>query len=258
MHPVFFKTGSITIYTYGFFIALGALLGGLYMWQQGKKQFGLTFDQANTLFILLIAAGVIGGKAFVLFEDPAYYLKNLTKFFSGSGFVFYGSLLTCIPVMLWYFKKNYLPTLAMLDIMAVVTCIVHGFGRIGCFNAGCCYGIPTNSFLGVVFTNPICQASPLNTPLHPSQLYEATLIFGILIFLLIQKNYKKFAGQQFLFYLIIYAAGRSVLETMRGDLERGFIIKDWVSNSQFISALIIIVAIYFYVKLNRKANLNRH
>jgi phosphatidylglycerol---prolipoprotein diacylglyceryl transferase len=258
MHPVLFETGSITIYTYGFFIALGALLGGLYMWQQGKKQFGLTFDQANTLFILLIAAGVIGGKAFVLFEDPSYYSKNFTKLFSGSGFVFYGSLLTCIPIMLWYFKKNNLPTLAMLDIMAVVTCIVHGFGRIGCFNAGCCYGIPTNSFLGVVFTNPICQASPLNTPLHPSQLYEATLIFCILIFLLIQKNHKKFAGQQFLFYLIIYAAGRSALETMRGDLERGFIIKDFVSNSQFISALIIIVAIYFYVKLNRKANLNHH
>jgi phosphatidylglycerol---prolipoprotein diacylglyceryl transferase len=258
MHPILFKIGSITIYTYGFFIALGATLGGLYMWRQGKKQFGLTFDQANTLFVLLILAGVVGGKAFVLFEDPTYYFKNLSKLFSGSGFVFYGSLLTCIPAMLWYFKKNNIPTLAMLDVMAVVTCIVHGFGRIGCFNAGCCYGIPTDSFLGVTFTNPICQASPLNTPLHPSQLYEATLIFSILIFLLIQKNYKKFQGQQFLLYLIIYAAGRSLLETMRGDLERGFVIKDWISNSQFISALVSTVAIYFYVKLNRKANLNRH
>jgi phosphatidylglycerol---prolipoprotein diacylglyceryl transferase len=253
MHPIFFKVGSLTVYTYGFFIALGAVLGGLYMWWQGKKQFGWTFDQANTFFVLLIFAGVIGGKAFVLFEDPIYYFKNLSKLFSGSGFVFYGSLLTAIPVMLWYFKKNKIPTLAMLDVMAVVTCIVHGFGRIGCFNAGCCYGIPTESLWGVVFTNSTCQA-PLNVALHPTQLYEATLIFGILIFLLIQKKYKKFDGQQFILYLIIYATGRSVLETLRGDLERGFIIKDWVSNSQLISAIVIVVAIYFYRVLRRSDN----
>ena len=258
MHPILFEVGSFTIYTYGFFIAMGAVLGGLYTWWQGKKQFGWTFDQANTLFVLLIFAGVIGGKVFVLFEDPTYYLKNLSKLFSGSGFVFYGSLLTAIPVMLWFFKKNKIPTLAMLDVMAIVTCIVHGLGRIGCFNAGCCYGLRTDSFLGVVFTDPVCQANPLNVSLHPTQLYEVTLILGILIFLLIQKKYKKFDGQQFILYLIIYAIGRSALETLRGDLERGFIIKDWVSNSQFISALVIGVAIYFYVKLNRKANLNHH
>ncbi|NOS57481.1 MAG: prolipoprotein diacylglyceryl transferase [Cyclobacteriaceae bacterium] len=258
MHPILFEAGSVTVYTYGFFIALGAVLGGLYMWRQGKKEFGLTFDQANTLFVLLIIAGVVGGKLFVLFEQPSYYLSNLTKLFSGSGFVFYGSLLTAIPVMLWYFKKQRIPTLAMLDVMAVVTCIVHGFGRIGCFNAGCCYGIPTDSIFGVVFFDQLCQARPLNVALHPTQLYEATLIFGILIFLLIYKSHKKFDGQLFILYLIIYASGRSVLEMLRGDLERGFVIQDWLSNSQFISVLVTALAIYFYVKLNRKAKLKHH
>jgi phosphatidylglycerol:prolipoprotein diacylglycerol transferase len=73
--------------------------------------------------------------------------------------------------------------------------------------------------------------------------------------LLIYKSSKKFDGQLFILYLIIYAAGRSVLETLRGDLERGFVIQDWLSNSQFISLLLIGVAVYFYVKLNRKATL---
>lgn len=255
MHPILFEAGSVTIYTYGFFIAFGAVLGGLYMWRQGKKEFGLTFDQANTLFVLLIIAGVVGGKLFILFERPSYYLRNLTTLFSGSGFVFYGSLLTAIPVMLWYFKKHKIPTLAMLDVMAVVTCIVHGFGRIGCFNAGCCYGVPTDGFFGVVFSDPVCQARPLNVALHPTQLYEATLIFGILTFLLIYKSHKKFDGQLFILYLIIYASGRSLLETLRGDLERGFVIQDWLSNSQFISILVIGSSIYFYVKLNRRATL---
>lgn len=258
MHPILFEIGSITIYTYGFFIALGALLGFSYMAWQGKKLFGLTFDQSNTLFILLVLAGVIGGKLFLIFEEPSLYLANPKKLASGSGFVFYGSLLLAIPTMLWFFRKNKIPTLPMLDVMAAVTCIVHGFGRIGCFMAGCCYGIPTKGFLGVIFTNPICQAEPLNTPLHPTQLYEAGFIFLILIVLLAFKSRKQFDGQLFLIYLIAYATGRGILELFRGDLERGFVVNGILSNSQFISLIVISIALYFYVKLKRNANLIQH
>lgn len=256
MHPVLFEAGPITIYTYGFLIAVGAALGFTYMARQGKRLYGITFDQANTLFILLIVAGVVGGKLFMIFEDPSYYSRNPGKLFSGSGFVFYGSLLLCIPTMLVFFRWNKLPTLGMLDIMAIVTCIVHGFGRLGCFMAGCCYGLPTDSWLGVVFTDPACQAKPLNTPIHPTQLYESLFIFTLMTGLLILKARKKFDGQVFLVYLVVYACGRSIIEMFRGDIERGFIIKDIISNSQFISLLLIVVASYFYVKLNRNGNQN--
>ncbi|MBX2900240.1 MAG: prolipoprotein diacylglyceryl transferase [Cyclobacteriaceae bacterium] len=251
MHPVLFKLGSFTIYTYGFCIALGALLGFTYMYRQGKKQYGLTFDQSNNLFILLVVGGVVGGKFFMIFEDPALYFSQPKKLFSGSGFVFYGSLLTTIPIMLWYFKKVKVPVVGMLDIMAAVTCIVHGFGRVGCFMAGCCYGLPTDSFLSVMFSDPMCQAEPLHTPLYPTQLLEATFISSILIALLILKKRKQFDGQLFLIYLMVYAIGRAVLEMFRGDIERGFLIDNVLSNSQFISILVVSVALYFYIRLNR-------
>jgi len=257
MHPVLFKVGSFTIYTYGFCIALGALLGFLYMYWQGKKQYSLTFDQSNNLFILLVLAGVVGGKFFMIFEDPSLYLSQPKKLFSGSGFVFYGSLLTTIPVMLWYFKKIKVPVLGMLDVMAVVTCIVHGFGRIGCFMAGCCYGLPTDGFLSVVFSNPVCQAEPLHTPLYPTQLFEAAFIFSILIVLILLKKKKNFDGQLFLIYLMVYAVGSGILEMFRGDIERGFLIENILSNSQFISILVISVALYFYIRLNRTKKITR-
>lgn len=255
MHPILFNAGSFTIYTYGFCIAVGALLGFGYMYWQGKKQFNLTFDQSNNLFIMLVVGGVIGGKLFLIFEEPSLYLSQPKKLLSGSGFVFYGSLLLTIPIMLWYFRKIKVPVLGMLDVMAVVTCIVHGFGRIGCFMAGCCYGKPTYSILGVTFTNPVCQAEPLNTALHPTQLYEAFLIFSLMTGLIILKSNKKFEGQLFLLYLITYALGRGILELFRGDIQRGFIIEDVLSNSQFISLIVISVAIFFYIRLKRKSNL---
>jgi len=254
MYPILFESESFTIYTYGFCIAIGALLGFAFMFWQGKKQYGLTFDQSNNLFIMLVLAGIIGGKIFLIFEDPSFYLLQPKNLISGSGFVFYGSLLVAIPVMLWYFHKIKVTVMGMLDVMAIVTCIVHGFGRIGCFMAGCCHGIPTDSFLGVTFTNAKCQAEPLNTPLHPTQLYEATLIFSIMAVLWIFQSRKKFNGQLFLIYLMSYALGRGILELFRGDIQRGFVIDSILSNSQLISLLVIMAALFFYIRL-RKDNL---
>ncbi len=253
MYPVLFEVGTITIYSYGFMIALGVIVAMSYMVIQGKKDIGLTFDQANSLFLFIFIAAFIGGKIFLLFENPSYYFDNPLRLLKGSGFVFYGSFLFAVPTMLWYFRKEELHVYKMLDVMAVVTCLVHMFGRVGCFLAGCCYGKPTDGSFAVTFTDPSCQAEPLNTPLYPTQLMEAGYILIVMIVLLnIKKSYQKFYGQLFLLYLLLYAAGRSVLEIYRGDVARGFIIKDYVSNSQFIALLIIIGVLVLYSRWAKK------
>jgi phosphatidylglycerol:prolipoprotein diacylglycerol transferase len=265
MHPVLFELQSpdffpswfpdtITVYSYGTMIALGALLGFLYTGWQAKKQFNISFETTNELVLSILFASVIGGKVFIIFEDPARYLNtpgDLVNNFS-QGFVFYGSLLFAIPTMLIFFRIKKMPILPMLDIMAITTVIVHGTGRIGCFLAGCCYGVPHDGFFSVVFTDPLCQARPLGTPLHPTQLYSLFLLSGILIILLVIKRRKLFAGQLFLLYLLIYSFGRIWIEIFRGDLSRGFIIDNYLSNSQFISLLVFLVSLYFYLKLRNK------
>ncbi len=255
MHPVLFQFGnSFTIYSYGFFIALGAIVAVSYVAWQSKKRFNTTFDQINSLFLLLLFAAIVGGKFFLIFENPSYYLNTPSALFKGRGFVFYGSLIFCIPTMLLYFKKQKLPVMPMLDIMAVTTCIVHFFGRIGCFMAGCCHGIEWHGSWAVTFTDEACLA-PLNTPLHPTQLYSSGMILTIMIILLILKNFQKFDGQLFLTYLILYAFGRSVIEIFRGDLTRGYLIDGLISNSQFIAFLFVLITGYFYIKFWKKASL---
>lgn len=252
MHPILFEVGGITVYSYGFMIALGVIAAVAYMFFQGKKDVGLTFDQANTLFLLIFIAAFIGGKFFLLLENPSLYLNSPKKLVTGRGFVFYGSFLFAVPTMLWYFKKHKLNTYKMLDVMAVVTCIVHMFGRIGCFMAGCCYGKPATGPLGITFTDEACQA-PLNTPLVPTQLLEAGYIFLVMVALLmIKSKSQKFYGQLFLLYLILYAIGRSILEIFRGDVARGFIIEGYLSHSQFVALLIVITAGFVYVRWSKK------
>jgi phosphatidylglycerol:prolipoprotein diacylglycerol transferase len=265
MHPVLFEIDTpgflrflfpdtITIYTYGTMIALGALLGFAYTAWQAKKQLNVRYETTNELILFILLFSIIGGKFFVIFEDFKGFLSDPGQLFRNfsSGFVFFGSLLFAIPTMLIFFRARKIPTLPMLDIMAITTCIVHGTGRIGCFMAGCCHGIPYDGFLSVVFTDPMCQADPLNTPLHPTQLYSVSLIYGIMAILLVVSRKKQFNGQIFLLYLILYSAGRMILEMFRGDLSRGYVIQDLLTNSQFISIMVIIVAVYFYYKLYRK------
>ncbi len=266
MHPIFFQfevpdflksflPDTLTIYSYGFLIACGAIAGFIYTAVQAKKQFSVKTETVQMLVVLIIISAVVGGKFFMIFEDPKLYLSEPSKLFKdfNNGFVFYGSLLFAIPTMLLFFRVHKLPTLPMLDIMAGTACIVHAFGRMGCFMAGCCYGTPHEGLFSVTFTDPQCVADPLHTPLHPTQLYSSTMIFAILVIILFVSRRKQFDGQLFMLYLMLYAIGRSVLEIFRGDLERGFLIEDILSNSQFISILVFLTALFFYNRLAKKS-----
>jgi len=266
MHPILFEFNTpdflrgflpdtIGIYSYGFLIACGAIAGYLYIRYQAKKQFNTPSETIQTLVIIIIISAVVGGKLFIFFENPERYFNDPLAIFRNfsNGFVFYGSLIFAVPAMIIFFRMNKLPILAMLDIIAVTACIVHGFGRLGCFMAGCCYGLPHQGWPSVTFTDPRSAAEPLLTPLHPTQLYDAFSIFTIMAILIFLSRRKQFQGQLFLIYIMLYAVGRSIIEIFRGDTERGFLIDNVLSVSQFISSILFLAALYFYLRLRSAA-----
>lgn len=257
MHPELISIGSFTIHTYGFMIMIGALLGYFYISATAKKELNISPEKIQNLAVLIILAAFIGGKLFFYFEKPGYYfnppanmLKNIRQ-----GFVFYGSLLFVIPVAVWYFRKEKWPVWPFMDHLAIAATLIHASGRLGCFFAGCCYGLPTDSIFGVTYTDPLSQAEPLHVALHPTQLYESFYIFTLFIILLMVKRHKKFDGQLFLSYIVLYAIGRGVLEIFRGDISRGFIIDEVLSHSQFISILLIIFSSWLYYRLYKQGKL---
>lgn len=255
MHPELFSIGSFTIHTYGFMIMIGATLGFFYFSHAVGKEMGIAREKVQNLAILIILSAFVGGKLLFYLEDPGYYFSsfsNMKRNFR-TGFVFYGSLLFAVPITIWYFKRHRWPVWPMLDRIAIVACIIHGTGRLGCFFAGCCHGVETDVPWSVTFTNEASQA-PLHTALHPTQLYSALLIFSILVILLMFKRHKRFEGQLFFIYIILYAIGRAIIEIFRGDEERGYIIDNVLSHSQFISILVITLVVWAYMKFNKKAS----
>lgn len=245
----FFGIQEVTVFTYATLIGLGSLVAGLYTKWSAKRDLGIS-NISNTFFYLIFIAGFVGGKLFYYLQDPVVYFQNpslLLDNFSG-GFVFYGSFVVIIPFIIWYLKTYNIPVLPMLDIFAVTTTIVHAIGRLGCFSAGCCYGSPTESGFGIIFP------TTHNIAVHPTQLYESMMLIGIMIILLIIKKHQQFKGQLFLIYLMLYAFGRGFLELFRGD-QRGFIINDVLSHSQFIALCLMSIAAYFYYKFHKQINL---
>jgi len=244
-----FNLQQVTIYTYAFCIVTGTLVAALYTKWRAKKELGLN-NLSNNFFYIIFIAGFIGGKLFYYLEKPIYFWNNpnlLLDNFSG-GFVFYGSFVTIIPIVIWYLKKHKIAVLPMLDILGITTLIVHSIGRIGCFNAGCCYGSHTNSNFGIVFP------TTHNISVHPTQLYEAVILIILIVILLVIKTRQQFSGQIFLLYISFYAISRAIIELFRGD-NRGYVIENWISHSQFIALLILTTALFFYLKLKSKNKL---
>lgn len=259
MHPILFSfdlgSGPISIHTYGVMIALGALFGYLYAVPYAKKELGIEAEVIQGLARVIILAAFIGGKVLYYLEDPGYYFNppsNMLKNFR-TGFVFYGSLLFVIPSVIWYLRKHKMKVLPLLDMVAFAGMIVHGFGRLGCFFAGCCYGQETDGPIFITFSDT-ASIAPTDVYLHPTQLYSVTLIATIFVILTLFKRHKRFEGQLFFIYVMLYAFGRGIIEIFRGDISRGFIIDEWLSHSQFISLILISVIGFIYVRQLKKAN----
>jgi phosphatidylglycerol:prolipoprotein diacylglycerol transferase len=126
-------------------------------------------------------------------------------------------------------------------------------GRLGCLAAGCCYGLPTTKPWGITFTDAFAAfnvGTPLNKPLHPTQLYEAGAELLILIWLLVtERKGRPFPGRTFWGYMLLYAISRFIIEFYRGD-ERGIIMG--VSTSQFISLILAPLSVVMLVVLSRQ------
>ncbi len=84
------------------------------------------------------------------------------------------------------------------------------------------------------------MGTPLDTPLHPTEIYEAIACLAIFFLLARIARRKRFDGQVILAYVLLYAVARFIIEFYRGDAVRGSVFGGWLSTSQFIAILMAI------------------
>jgi phosphatidylglycerol:prolipoprotein diacylglycerol transferase len=196
------------------------------------------FLGAKLLYILTILPELITYRQSFI-TNPAMLLPILTK-----GFVFYGGLLGAVIGYYLYCRNYHIKTLPLLDLIAPSIPIIHGFGRLGCYFAGCCYGIPYQGPYHLIFHQSI--SAPNEVPLFPTQLLESGFNFLAGILLLIYAKPTRKSGNVLGLYIIYYAAMRFSLEFLRGDAVRGVLLG--ISTSQWISLALIPVGIWLFIR----------
>lgn len=243
------KIGPLTVHGYGLMIAIGVLAAYLTAAYRGKKR-GMDSEPLIDIAIWGVLSGLIGAKLLYCITQYKEILANPKLIFDLSdGYVVYGGLMAGVLAGYLYCKKKKLDFIQYFDLVIPSIPLAQGFGRIGCFLAGCCYGLETHSHFGVIF--PPASFAPSGIKLVPIQLISSGLDF-ILFFILILFSKKKRAGGQVgALYLILYGIGRFIIEFYRGDLIRGNV--GVISTSQFISLFFVAAGIIIFAVRTKSA-----
>jgi phosphatidylglycerol:prolipoprotein diacylglycerol transferase len=255
MFPELFRIGDFPVNTYGLLLAAGMLLA-LFAAARLAARDGLPRERIYDLGLWTLIGALLGSKILMFFTEDNVQIFSLD--FLRSGGVFYGGFLGgffTVIVLVRVYKLNFWK---VADAFAPAVALGQFFGRQGCFAAGCCWGKPTDSALGVHFTEhaheftgvPIYKPDGSELFLHPTQLYESftmLIVFGILV--LIHRK-KRFDGQVLIAYGIIYSIVRFTIEIFRDD-PRGdlFGLTDLtgLSTSQIISLVVAAGAVFIMI-----------
>ncbi len=222
--------------------AFGLIFGLLLIVKLGREQ-GLDPDKLWNLGIIAILSGIVGAKLLMFCHRSRASGEHAFSFATlQAGGVWSGGLLLALVMCIWYMRVNNMPVLRTCDVFAPGLALGHAFGRVGCFAAGCCYGHETHVPWAVTFRNPLANeivGTPLNIPLHPTQLYEMVLELCNCLFLVWLIRRKKFEGEIIGTYMIIYGIGRYFIEFFRGDPGRGEFL-GFMSGTQAIAIGLVI------------------
>jgi len=179
-----FSIGPFTVYGYGLMIAIGiiaAYLSGEYR----AKKYNLDSERIFSIVIWSVVGGFLGAKILYILTQLKEIIANPGLLMDlTDGFVVYGGIIGGIFSAMLYCKIRKLPFLKYFDLLIPSVALAQGFGRIGCFLAGCCYGQETSCPIGIVFHNSVY--APNGISLIPTQLISSGLDF--LHFLLLDRK----------------------------------------------------------------------
>lgn len=255
MHPILFHLGSFPVHSYGALGAVAFLVGaGLVLWR--SHRLGLDPNRMSDVIFWTAIVGLLGARGLFVLQNPGT-VSSLGDVLDlrGGGLVFYGALVTGLPVGFALMKRFGLPVFATWDIWGTAFPLSHAISRVGCYAAGCCYGAPSDAPWAVRYPVDSWVAPP-DVPLHPVQLYEAAALLLVAVATNLFYPRRRYDGQVFLLYLVMYAVVRAVTEAFRGDLDRGWFLESVIgrslSFSQGMSLVFALVGLVVFFGVARR------
>ncbi|MDD5669937.1 MAG: prolipoprotein diacylglyceryl transferase [Candidatus Omnitrophica bacterium] len=260
MHRLLFHIGPVTVYSYGFMLAL-AFISGALLAEYRARRAGIGKDKIIDLTFYILVSSIAGARLLFVILNWDYYKQtpgDILKIWEG-GLVFYGGLISGFITALCFLKAHKISVWLAADVLSAPLALGIAIGRIGCFLNGCCYGVISQQW-GVCFPstdNPPVFAQQLrdglippgslhSLPVIPSQLYSSAACLIIFFVLLFAEKRKKFDGFSFWLFILLYSVTRFIIEGFR-YYESNFLFFGTLTVSQIISIALGVVASGFLV-----------
>lgn len=252
MLPEALRLGPLHLHPYGLLLALAFLVALFYSGRKIRRRTGVDQTVILDLFQTILISSILGARLFFvifhwdLFADRPLHILAIWE----GGMTLYGGIILPIVAVLIYLRRKGISFLDVADGVVPSLAIGIFIGRLGCFLRGCCYGLPTDSPLGMHFpagSEASEQARlillehghhfadiPASPAIHPSQLYSS---FGglVIFFLLIAvERLIKFRGAVFAGFLVLYGIHRIIMDQFRyydaaSSGFAGLTVSQWVS-----------------------------
>lgn len=230
-----------TVSAYGLLGAMG-FLAGLLLVLLGSPRFGLRRDDGVYLYVFAALGALAGAKLLYLLPRLPQLAADLPLLWTGraalfaqtylaGGMVYYGGFLGALAAAALTARWFSLRLSNFFPVLVPAIPLFHAFGRVGCFCAGCCYGVEAPAPWGITFSHAV--GGPSGIPLLPVQLWESGAELLIFLFLLRYAGRAKDRRLLLPAYLLVYAPVRFLLEFFRGDPARG--LYGPLSTSQWLS-----------------------
>ncbi len=249
MYPELFRIGSLTVHSYGLMIALAILVAALAIYREAPGE-GINADYVLEAVIVGAFAGLIGARVLFVALNWGYYnARPFSAFFTQfEGLSFYGGLFGGVVALFLWARWREIGFLKLADLFAPYLALGYGFGRIGCFLNGCCYGLEST----LPWALPVSMADDVLR--HPVQLYAFFGVIIIFIALKLLRPVRPFVGFLFVALLALYGILRFTTEFFR----YGEAVLLGLTSAQILSLILIIISLlltaaFFYTVPEDKA-----
>ncbi len=257
--PVIFQFGMFAIRWYSLSYVVGILLGWWYLKHLNRKYPPALSEKALDDIMLWVILGVVlGGRlGYVLFYNSSYYLSEpaeILRLWKG-GMSFHGGMLGVIVAIYLCCRYHKIYFWPVIDLVACVTPIGIGLGRIANFINGELYGRITDVPWAMIF-----PGDPF--PRHPSQLYEAFLegfvLFLIMWFFVYHTKAREYPRVLSGVFLTGYGIFRAFVEYFREpDPQIGYFISG-VTMGQLLSVPMVLFGLYLITHHKRHRGTSAH
>ena len=261
--------GGFTIAYYGIVIGIG-IIGGLMLAQWQAKRTGQDPEMYLDLAMIAVVLSIIGARVYYVVFAWDMYKDDLLSIFNirNGGLAIYGGVLTAIATVFVFAKVKKQPFGLLTDTAGMGLILGQVVGRWGNFFNREAFGGYTDNLLAMQLPVSAVRRSDISADLaahimnvggidyiqvHPTFLYESLWNLCVLLFLIWYSPKKKFHGEVFCLYLLLYGIGRFWIEGLRTDQLIFFGTGLAVSQMLAVAMVVVSLGIILVGRKHRKA-----